>query len=91
LGEVKRQHRGRIFVIPAKLENCNPPDHLAHLQWVDLHKRGFSNLCRAPSFEGKATKVTLSLFRSGISIASGKRRAYAWYRRYPQKLVALYN
>ena len=48
LDEAERQHHGRIFLIPAKLEACDPPERLAHLHWVNLYiEEGFSQLCQA--------------------------------------------
>src|SRR5262245_2650067 len=48
LDEADRQPAGRIFLIPAKLEPCLPPDRLSHLHWVDLFADdGFFKLCQA--------------------------------------------
>ncbi|BDC52952.1 hypothetical protein F183_A52670 [Bryobacterales bacterium F-183] len=43
----------RIFLIPARLENCFVPDRLKHLQWVDLfEENGYERLLRALSLAG---------------------------------------
>jgi hypothetical protein len=42
------QPEGRIFLIPARLEECNIPDRLRHLHWVNLfEENGYENLIRA--------------------------------------------
>lgn len=39
---------GRIFLIPARLEECNVPERLSEKQWVDLFtERGFDRLVTA--------------------------------------------
>jgi hypothetical protein len=39
---------GKIFLIPAKLEDCSIPDRLSNRQWVDLHtKGGFERLMQS--------------------------------------------
>lgn len=40
LDRAKEQPEGAIFIVPVKLEECEPPDSLAHLQWIDLHAEG---------------------------------------------------
>lgn len=43
-----KQPEDTIFVIPLKLENVQPPDQLADLQWVNLYERdGFERLMLA--------------------------------------------
>ncbi len=38
----------RIFLIPLRLEECNIPNRLAHLQWVDIfNENGYERLVRA--------------------------------------------
>ena len=34
---------GRIFLIPARLEECNPPDPLSSIQWVNLFEEDGHN------------------------------------------------
>lgn len=42
------QPEGRIFVIPLRLEDCEVPDRLRHLHWVDLFDdAGYSRLAQA--------------------------------------------
>jgi ribosomal protein L40E len=42
------QPEGSIFLIPARLENCNVPDRLSKFQWVDLFTdTGYQRLMRA--------------------------------------------
>lgn len=42
------QPEGAIFLIPVKLEACNMPDRLSHVQWVDLYEgSGLDRLMRA--------------------------------------------
>lgn len=39
---------GKIFLIPAKIEECNIPDRLSSRQWVDLHTEdGFERLMQS--------------------------------------------
>jgi hypothetical protein len=41
-----------IYLIPARLEDCRPPDQLSDLHWVDLFEpSGFERLTRALDFE----------------------------------------
>jgi hypothetical protein len=42
------QPEGTIFLIPAKLEECEVPDRLRRLQWVELFEpQGYELLLRA--------------------------------------------
>lgn len=42
------QPEGAIFLIPVKLEPCDVPDRLRHVQWVDLHEEwGWDRLLSA--------------------------------------------
>ena len=42
------QPEGAIFLIPVKLEDCEIPDRLRHLQWVNLYdERGWARLMAA--------------------------------------------
>jgi hypothetical protein len=39
---------GTIFIIPARLENCNVPDRISHFHWVDLFSaNGYEWLMKA--------------------------------------------
>jgi hypothetical protein len=41
-----------IYLIPARLEDCQVPDRLSQLHWVDLYEPdGFENLCRSLGLE----------------------------------------
>ena len=43
-----RQPEGTIFLIPVKLEECQIPDRLSHLHYVNLYEEdGFGNLMRS--------------------------------------------
>ena len=35
-----QQPEGMIFLIPIRIEECNVPERLRHLQWVDLFEKG---------------------------------------------------
>ncbi len=40
------QPEGRIFIIPARLEDCDVPDRLSRWHWVDLFQEdGYTQLC----------------------------------------------
>jgi hypothetical protein len=42
------QPEGAIFVIPVRLQECEVPDRLRELTWVDLYdERGYERLMRA--------------------------------------------
>lgn len=48
LDEADKQPEGTIFIIPVKLEECDVPQRLSHLQWVNLfEERGYQRLMRA--------------------------------------------
>jgi formylglycine-generating enzyme required for sulfatase activity len=58
---------GRIFLIPARLEDCRMPNRLSNYQWVDLfNEHGYDRLM-------KALKVRAE--QIGAEIPGGKRRA----------------
>lgn len=46
LDVAEQQPEGTIFVIPLRLEECEVPDRLRHLQWVDLFADGGYNRLR---------------------------------------------
>lgn len=47
------QPEGKIFVIPARLEDCEVPERLRHLQWVNLFEAaGYEKLLRALTAAG---------------------------------------
>ena len=45
LDVAQEKPEGAIFLIPARLENCNVPDRISRFQWVDLFEKvGYSKL-----------------------------------------------
>jgi hypothetical protein len=49
---------GKIFLIPAKLENCDVPDRLKHLHWVNLFEpNGYERLLKALEAQGIVMSV----------------------------------
>jgi WD40 repeat protein len=59
------QPEGTIFLIPLKLEECETPERLNHLHWVNYNKEGgFDKLIRAlqlrrDSFHGRLSSVMM--------------------------------
>jgi hypothetical protein len=54
-----------IFIIPARLENCDVPDRLSIYQWVDLFSRGgYEKLLAALSTRAEQSKAVLPNHRS---------------------------
>lgn len=52
------QPEGMIFIIPLKLEECQMPDRLSHLQWVSLFdESGYDRLMQALQVQDGARKV----------------------------------
>lgn len=48
LDKALEKPEGTIFIIPAKLEDCNVPSRLSHYQWVDLfHEGGHKRLMQS--------------------------------------------
>ena len=53
LDAAEEQPEGRIFLIPAKLEDCDVPDRLKHLHWVNLFEpHGYERLLKALGAQG---------------------------------------
>lgn len=53
-----RQPEGAIFLIPVKLEECQIPNRLSHLQYVNLfEKRGFERLVRSLVFRAESLGI----------------------------------
>ena len=49
-----------IFIIPARLEDCQVPNRLADYQWVDLYNsEGYNKLIRALEVRARTTNATL--------------------------------
>ncbi len=67
------QPEGTIFLIPARLENCEVPERLKKIQWVDLfEKDGHKKLARALNMKAEFLNVAKS--KSGYRI-----KPYATY------------
>ncbi|HPP61894.1 MAG TPA: toll/interleukin-1 receptor domain-containing protein [Anaerolineales bacterium] len=61
LDKAKEKPEGKIYIIPAKLEECVIPDKLSHWQWVDLSKKnGYRKLLGTLNFCAREIHVTLS-------------------------------
>jgi len=59
---------GDIFIIPARLEDCEPLDSLAKWQWVDLFENnGYEMLMRALRARAEKIGVTLQAKRRRLS------------------------
>ena len=55
------QPEGAIFLIPAKLEECEVPDRLSRWQWVNLYEaKGYERLMRALRTRAEAPGIGLS-------------------------------
>jgi formylglycine-generating enzyme required for sulfatase activity len=55
------QPEGAIFLIPAKLEECEVPERLSRWQWVSLHEaKGYERLMRALRVRASELGVSLS-------------------------------
>src|ERR1700749_730833 len=67
LDAADEQPEGIIFVVPVKLEECNIPDRLSHLHWVNLfHERGYERLLR--SLQERANNIAnVTVPRTAIS------------------------
>jgi formylglycine-generating enzyme required for sulfatase activity len=62
---------GEIFIIPARLEECDAPDSLRKWHWVDLFEDdGHEMLMRALRVRADKIGATLRVRRSGKSITS---------------------
>jgi hypothetical protein len=60
LDAADRQPEGTIFLIPVKLEECEIPNRLSHLHYVNLFEdRGFQRLMRA--IESRAEKLKINV------------------------------
>jgi len=55
------QPEGAIFLIPARLEECEVPERLSRWQWVNLHEsKGYERLMRALRTRAEALGISLS-------------------------------
>jgi len=60
LEEADMQPEGAIFIVPARLEECEPLHNLQRLHWVDLFKSdGYEKLLHALRIRAKKIGVTL--------------------------------
>ncbi len=60
LDKAKEKPEGDIFVIPARLEDCDSLESLGHWHWVDLFENGgYEQLINALSFRAKKIGATL--------------------------------
>ncbi|HPP63297.1 MAG TPA: TIR domain-containing protein [Anaerolineales bacterium] len=58
IADEKPEHT--IFIIPARLEDCNVPDRLADYHWVDLYdSSGYKKLIQALETRAKTVNATL--------------------------------
>jgi hypothetical protein len=72
LDAADEQPEGKVFLIPAKLEECPVPDRLKHLHWVNLFEpNGYERLLRAlaatgirPSLAPISRKLRLTVHRA---------------------------
>jgi outer membrane protein assembly factor BamD (BamD/ComL family) len=77
---------GTIFLIPARLEECNVPTQLALWQWVDLFEPdGYERLMR--SLQLRADKLGL---RAGEAIYTDQELAQRFDQLYTEGLAALW-
>jgi formylglycine-generating enzyme required for sulfatase activity len=75
---------GTIFIIPAKLEECNVPTRLSPYQWVDLYRDGYKRLML--SLNKRALQLGLAIEPITIStkLEHGKIK-----RDTPEEIVAI--
>ena len=70
LDEAEKQPEGEIFIIPARLEECDTPESLRKWHWVDLFEPdGYEMLMRA--LRARAERIGAALQAKGGSRASG--------------------
>ncbi|MFL5627118.1 MAG: kelch repeat-containing protein [Ktedonobacteraceae bacterium] len=55
------QPLGTIFIIPLKLEECDLPERIGHLHWVNyFEKRGFENLMRSLKHKRESLNIEVA-------------------------------
>lgn len=65
LDEADKQPEGAIYIIPVRLEACQPPDRLSHVQWVDLYESdGHETLLASLQSRAKELGRTLPSLRT---------------------------
>lgn len=58
LDVAEEQPDGTIFLIPLRFEDCEMPDRLSHLHWVNFFSdRGYDNLLRALDYRANSAKM----------------------------------
>ncbi len=73
LDEAEKIPEGEIFIIPARLEECENLENLRKWHWVDLfEKDGYSKLMRALHFQANKVGAVLTKKKSGLSHLFGK-------------------
>ncbi len=71
LNTAMEKPEGEIFIIPARLEECDSPESLRKWHWVDLFEDdGHEMLMRALRVRADKIGATLRIRRSGKSITS---------------------
>jgi hypothetical protein len=71
LEEADKKPEGEIFIIPARLEECDNLENLSRWHWVDLfEKDGFQRLIFALHIRADKVGATLRLRKSGHSTTS---------------------
>jgi hypothetical protein len=73
------QPEGTIFLIPLKLEECDVPKRLSHLQWVNyFEEKGYERLIRA--LQSRAQTLGISLSSDSDAKAAAKV-PFTWEQR----------
>jgi hypothetical protein len=68
LDVAEQQPEGALFLIPVKLEECQPPIRLRHLHWVNLFEaRGYDHLLAA--LQARADALGVPFGRTATSVA----------------------
>lgn len=71
LDTATEQPEGEIFIIPARLEECESPANLSRWHWVDLYEEdGHQRLIQALRLRAGRIGATLRVRRGGQSISS---------------------
>ena len=71
LEEAALQPEGEIFIIPARLEECDPPESLHRYHWVDLFENdGYERLMRALRARANKIEATLQIKKNWLPIGN---------------------
>lgn len=74
LDAAEEKPEGTIFIIPARLENCDVPERIGQYQWVDLFSDdGYERLLRALQLRANAVGAILKPFKSEQSSTINNR------------------